>query len=123
MPKDTLDSNIIKYNNGAVYFGELKIGLRHGKGRMKFKNGECYTGQWFGNKKHGFGKYSWPNGDSYEGDWKLGRMHGNGKFICSKGGWVLGEWKWNEFVPPETTSTDEFSRFAKLKSSLERKRD
>lgn len=50
--KDKFDKNaptVIKeytYTTGAVYNGEWKGGLRHGKGTMKWPDAASYEGEW-----------------------------------------------------------------------------
>ena len=43
------------YTNGE-YFGELRNGLRHGKGKFTNKDGSVFTGQWEEDKTNGYGE-------------------------------------------------------------------
>ena len=43
------------YTNGE-YLGELRNGLRHGKGFFKNKDGSQFEGQWVEDKVHGYGE-------------------------------------------------------------------
>ena len=55
--RETLSSNVYKadapleersytYRTGAVYEGQWRGGIRHGRGTMKWPAGSCYTGEW-----------------------------------------------------------------------------
>eukprot|EP00002_Diphylleia_rotans_P022991 TRINITY_DN4516_c0_g1_i4.p1 TRINITY_DN4516_c0_g1~~TRINITY_DN4516_c0_g1_i4.p1 ORF type:complete len:406 (-),score=72.54 TRINITY_DN4516_c0_g1_i4:1319-2536(-) len=46
---------IVIYNDGSVYTGDVKLGLRCGSGRMQWKDGRTYTGDWVCDWPHGCG--------------------------------------------------------------------
>lgn len=85
----------------AMYNGELKDGIPHGKGNMKWKScieysgdfyegflcgtgimkwpsGQMYEGQWSANVQEGKGIMHYPNGSIYEGSFHDGMRHGHG---------------------------------------------
>ena len=90
------------YKNGNIYEGEIKDGMRNGKGVMIYKSGNKYVGEWKDDLKEGMGSmyykksrhiykgeykndirdgkciYYFQNGNRYEGDFKDKR---NGKGI------------------------------------------
>lgn len=43
------------YENGDMYFGYFKRGLRHGYGKMWFKDGTLYVGYWNKDERDGLG--------------------------------------------------------------------
>jgi hypothetical protein len=49
------------------YEGEVKNGLKNGKGMEKLTNGDIYTGDFSEGKFHGMGIYKWHNGSVFEG--------------------------------------------------------
>lgn len=56
----------ITYDDGNRYEGDMKNGMRHGRGTFYYANGEKYVGNWVANKKEGLGVYTWSDGDRYE---------------------------------------------------------
>ena len=66
------------YKDGASYEGQMKNGLRHGKGVYIFADGEKYEGEFVKGKRHGKGTYIWKNGEKYVGSWSNGKKHGEG---------------------------------------------
>lgn len=106
----------IKYDNGDVYTGYFKAGIRHGKGgSYTWANGDKYFGEWLNGKRTGRGIYTWADGNSFEGKfddgkrvdglgiytWKNGTnykgnfannlMHGKGTLFYATGGWYTGD--------------------------------
>ena len=43
------------FDNGDIYEGSFKDGLKHGKGKLKTRNDRSYEGDWKNDKPHGFG--------------------------------------------------------------------
>ena len=41
-----LETRTYTYLTGAMYEGEWKGGMRHGKGKMKWSDGAYYEGEW-----------------------------------------------------------------------------
>ena len=73
--EDCIEGNCIDgkgkkvWQNGRVYIGDFKNGLRDGIGMGEI-NGNKYEGEWKDDKIHGQGKFTLADGDSYEGEWK-----------------------------------------------------
>mmetsp|Transcript_8378 Transcript_8378/g.15686 ORF Transcript_8378/g.15686 Transcript_8378/m.15686 type:complete len:662 (+) Transcript_8378:552-2537(+) len=104
-----------------IYEGELRNGLRHGKGMYIFENGEIYDGDWRRGKMNGQGILltrtgeliyrgsfvdncicgkgtQWfENGDRYDGEFRESLFHGHGVYYTARSGstytgeWVRGE--------------------------------
>lgn len=62
------------YTNGE-YFGELRNGLRHGKGKFTNKDGNVFEGQWEEDKAYGYGE-EMNNVYKSEGLYKNGELYG-----------------------------------------------
>ncbi|KAL9180595.1 hypothetical protein ACHAXT_011048 [Thalassiosira profunda] len=79
----------ITYAKGDVYEGEIRNGLRHGRGVYSYyrlANGSVcnvYDGQWQDGKRHGRGKMTYASGNVYEGEWKDDKKHGRGMTFAS----------------------------------------
>ena len=82
-----------KYSTGAVYNGEWKGGLRHGKGVMMWTDGASYDGNWDLGQASGYGKFSHVSGDVYSGEWYRNKTNGKGSYLNSKGAKYDGYWK------------------------------
>ena len=98
--KDDLPNSKSKmtYANGDVYYGELRNGKRHGKGKMTYANdefidNEVYDGEWKNGKKHGKGKMIYENGDVYDGEWEGGQRQGKGILKFVNGDVYIGEFE------------------------------
>lgn len=75
-----------KDNNGLVYKGEFKNGLREGKGELQTHNGDIYKGEFKENQYSGYGEYTCKEtGNVYKGGFKNGVFHGKGTYILSNG--------------------------------------
>lgn len=92
----------MRYNNGDIFQGEYRGGIRVGKGTYFFSTGETIEGEWFGDltvrgtitytngdiysgqiykaQKHGLGSYTYSNGCEYRGYWRNDLKHGEGQF-------------------------------------------
>ena len=77
-----MDTFQIKYPNGNIYNGSVKIRIilnktekiRDGYGRMTYKDGTKFEGEYVNDKINGFGIYFGKNGRKvYEGYWKDGK--------------------------------------------------
>jgi len=112
-----------KYYNekGEKYIGEMKNGLKDGKGilyydkddeyqRKKYKgdfkndkmegkgiiywnNGDRYGGDFKNDKREGKGIMIWNEGDRYEGDFKNGKREGKGIYYWNNGDRYEGDFK------------------------------
>ena len=61
-----------------------------------FENGAVYTGQWKNGLKDGFGKINWSDGSIFEGYWLKNKISGFGRLIDSDGNYYIGSWKDNK---------------------------
>lgn len=73
------------YPNGAVYEGELKDGLWHGRGKLVRKD-VTHEGEFKDGWVHGKGKMVFNDGSMLESEFKKGQPHGEGKFSFMDGG-------------------------------------
>ena len=53
-------SGIETFDNGDIYEGGFKDGLKHGKGTLTTRNNRSYEGDWKNDKPHGFGINTFP---------------------------------------------------------------
>ena len=44
-------------NDGSIYEGYYRNGMRNGRGRYIYYNGDVYEGAWRDDKRHGTGKW------------------------------------------------------------------
>ena len=70
--------SIKQYDDGSVYKGTFKDGIRHGLATYVTPNGFTYTGQWIDGGIGGQGIAKYPNGSLYEGQFLDGKPHGQG---------------------------------------------
>ena len=79
------------FPTGAIYSGELLSGLRHGYGIFESPNeGLIYEGNWKKGLKNGIGKMT-KKGCIYEGNWKDGFINGRGKLTWASGNIYKGD--------------------------------
>lgn len=76
------DDDVIRYNNGDVYKGQIKNGIREGLGTCYFANKDVYEGMWKNDKMECVGKYIFADKSFYSGDFKNGCKEGIGVFTC-----------------------------------------
>ena len=87
------------YNeNGEKYIGEIKNGLKDGKGILYYNkndknNRKKYEGNFKNDKREGKGIFYWNNGDKYEGDWKNDIFEGKGIYYWNDGNRYEGDFK------------------------------
>jgi hypothetical protein len=93
-------SGIILYlANGSTYTGEMKLGLRHGKGELKWADGGSNIGYWKSDKMDGLGTHTWSDGSTYVGEYKNDLRNGYGIFRKADGSSTLnGLWANDKFV-------------------------
>ena len=84
-------------DNGEKYIGEMKNGLKEGKGRMYFNNGSRYEGDFKNDKMEGKGILYFNDG-RYEGDFKNDKMEGKGILYGLNGPILDGNWKDGKFT-------------------------
>ena len=77
----------IIYDNGEIYIGDIKNGLKHGKGKMlyKSKDEKLYEGDFKENKREGKGILYYNNTDRYEGDFQNNIRNGKGILYYNNG--------------------------------------
>ena len=89
-------SSTLYLEDGSVYVGGLKNGVKHGQGTMTWPNGDKYVGEWKNNKFNGHGTMYWGDGRKYIGEWKNGQRNGKGTMTwdvipaCPRNGTVSG---------------------------------
>ena len=89
---DKNEVKTINIENEGRYIGEIKNGLRHGKGKMIYNNGNIYEGNWLNDLFDGKGNYLHKKyGQNISGDWENGYLI-RGQIIFFKG--VMGEEKY-----------------------------
>eukprot|EP01016_Furgasonia_blochmanni_P000704 TRINITY_DN1020_c0_g1_i10.p1 TRINITY_DN1020_c0_g1~~TRINITY_DN1020_c0_g1_i10.p1 ORF type:complete len:419 (+),score=58.08 TRINITY_DN1020_c0_g1_i10:65-1321(+) len=80
------------FENGAVYEGQWKSGMRHGRGSQYWSDGSVYQGYWRNNLANGKGRLVHADGDVYEGTWKDDKAHGYGRYVHVDGSRYEGDW-------------------------------
>ena len=94
MTKDTETGlTTVRWNNGAVYVGEINYGEISGTGTMIYPDSSKYQGQWKDDRFHGVGSMVCADGSKYTGEWHLGKPHGQGTFINAEGVAFTGKFK------------------------------
>ena len=86
-----------QYDDGSIYEGTFKNGVRHGLATYTSPNGFTYTGYWIDGEIEGRGKAKYPNGSIYSGQFFNGEPNGNGKIEFNDGGVYEGEWEMVKF--------------------------
>ena len=76
------DDDVIRYENGDIYKGQIKNGIRDGLGTCYFANKDVYEGMWKNDKMECVGKYKFADKSFYSGDFKNGCKEGIGIFTC-----------------------------------------
>ncbi len=99
--RNTNDYQTINYQNGDIYEGNLKNGLKHGKGTLTTRNNRSYKGDWKNDKPHGFGINTFPNGKIYTGNFENGKPVGEGQWTYADGRVYNGTWINGSFVNNE----------------------
>ena len=79
--------------NGAVYTGEWKNGMKDGFGIQNWPDSSVYEGEWKNDKASGKGKLIHADGDIYEGEWSDDKANGQGVYTHSNGARFTGMWK------------------------------
>ena len=74
--------DVIRYENGDIYKGQIKNGKREGLGTCYFGNKDIYEGMWKNDKMDCVGKYIFADKSFYSGDFKNGCKEGIGVFTC-----------------------------------------
>ena len=79
-PDAPIETRTHTYSTGAVYNGEWKGGMRHGKGTMEWSDGGSYEGEWQYNQACGEGTFHHASGDFYKGHWANNKSNGFGLY-------------------------------------------
>ena len=74
-----------KFEDGTIYSGQIKNGLREGLGIEICSDGRIYEGIWRNNVKNIKGRIIHKNGNVYEGEIKDNLAHGKGRYKCEVG--------------------------------------
>jgi hypothetical protein len=77
----------------ATFKGQMKNGLRHGRGTQVWADGSKYEGEWRDDKTNGYGRLIHSDGDVYEGEWINDTAYGIGKYYHSQGAVYEGQWE------------------------------
>ena len=75
----------VNLENGAVYSGEWKNGLRDGRGLQNWPDNSKYEGDWKEDQANGIGKLTHADGDIYEGEWVNDKACGKGVYLHGNG--------------------------------------
>jgi hypothetical protein len=97
-------TDVVTYDNGAKYTGELKDGKPDGYGVFIWKDGGKYAGDWRAAIRYGHGTYVWASGDRYEGGWSADKRNGSGVMTYTNGVVQSGMWRDDAFVGSATNS-------------------
>jgi len=84
---------VMTYNNGSVYEGDFKNGIRFGAGTYKSADGDEYIGSFRNDIPEGYGRASYIDGSRYEGEWRHGGINGKGVFTYVSGDSFEGHFK------------------------------
>jgi hypothetical protein len=77
-----IDTNTIKYEDGSIYIGNHKSGIRNGKGVLTYRNEDIYEGEWKEDKREGHGKISFYDENPNNTQTNMGNQ------ILRKMGWL-----------------------------------
>ena len=99
----------------ARYEGELRAGLKHGKGVKVWANGDRYEGGFVEDRKEGAGTYIWGRGpwagERYEGTYLDDRRQGHGVYRWPSGDVYSGPWDKDIAVGPPTPMMQARAKF------------
>jgi hypothetical protein len=68
----------LRIDDGGIYIGEWKQGLRNGNGVYTSIDGAVYSGPWLNDRFQGRGVFISETNQVYTGDWNNGLRHGSG---------------------------------------------
>ena len=83
---------IKQYDEGSVYEGAFKNGLRNGLGKYTMPDGFTYEGEWKDDQIQGKGVARYPTGQLFEGSFKQGVPDGEGTMTFADGTKYSGSW-------------------------------
>ncbi len=87
----------IEWSNGARYQGELNEGLISGQGVMRYRNGDIYEGEFRNGVMDGLGRLETRDGAVYAGDFKRDLFHGRGRLELANGDVYQGDFENGEY--------------------------
>ncbi len=81
------------------YRGDFKYGFFWGKGQMNVAGYYNYDGEFIMSRRQGYGmcKFTLPKDEIYEGDWDQDNMHGLGRYITTPQHFYYGNMRDNKF--------------------------
>jgi len=82
-----------RFQNGALYEGEMAYSKLNGIGKLHYANGDLYDGHWAMNQREGKGVIKTHDGYTYEGNFVNNQLQGSTKVYDPKGGLFIGEWE------------------------------
>src|SRR5687768_12440469 len=74
-----------RFQNGALYEGQMLYGRLNGTGTLKYTNGDIYKGRWKLNKREGDGILTTLEGLTYQGNFSNNQLHGKIKVFDLSG--------------------------------------
>ena len=77
------------------YEGDYAHGAKHGHGVLSLSDGGRYEGSFVQDEICGQGRRTWPNGKVYEGEFADGEFHGHGELRLPSGEAYVGDFKEN----------------------------
>lgn len=83
-------------DNGDVYTGQLKDGMRHGFGDCTYPNIGWYCGEFLLDEQNGKGQFYFDNGDKFEGVFRNDQME-DGSFRFCNNDLYVGKWQNGQF--------------------------
>ena len=87
-----------RFQNGALYEGQMSFGMLNGTGTLHYTNGDIYSGQWKMNKRDGEGTLKTRHGYTYQGPYVGNVLHGSVRVYDRAGGYFEGQWLHGEPV-------------------------
>jgi hypothetical protein len=81
-----------RFQNGALYEGQMSFGKLNGKGKLIYSSGDIYDGDWKMNRRSGHGILQTKDGMTYEGVFINNQLNGKVRVYDANGGYFEGEW-------------------------------
>lgn len=81
-----------RFQNGALYVGQMLYGRLNGTGILQYSNGDTYNGGWKLNKREGQGTLTTLKGLKYLGNFVNNQLHGLVRIYDLSGGHFAGQW-------------------------------
>lgn len=97
--------------DGASYYGALRDGKLHGRGKLAWANGTVYEGEFAHGLMSGRGEIAYADGRRYRGEFERGSFHGRGRFESPDGEVHEGRFHKHEFSGRGTLSRRDGSRY------------